>query len=83
MENPSDSKFMSPLLADLLDTASHDHPLILVQMFLSNGRHAGPDGDVARICQSSGHPCIHITEPVLDHSMIIELLAKRAYEALP
>jgi sirohydrochlorin ferrochelatase len=43
-----------PLLADLLATPGFDHGEVLIApVFLSPGRHAGPNGDIARLCRTA------------------------------
>lgn len=47
--------FNEPLLSSLLDAELFNQGAVIVcQLFLSEGRHAGPDGDIARICRSAG-----------------------------
>ncbi len=44
-------RFNEPLLETLLDHPGFNSgPVVVSMMFLSPGRHAGPNGDVARIC---------------------------------
>lgn len=47
--------FNEPLLETALDRApkSESEALILCQLFLFPGRHAGPEGDIERICRES------------------------------
>lgn len=75
--------FAGPLLADVLDTLSADPqareaPVLLSLLFLSPGRHAGPDGDVAQIARASRiAPSIHITRPLGEHPALPVLLEQR------
>ena len=67
-----------PLLADQLrapDFATAP-ALVIAPLFLSPGRHAGPEGDIARICRdaSRGIRC-HITALVGTHPLAIDALA--------
>jgi hypothetical protein len=64
-----------PLLADELSCpAFRHHDVIVAPLFLSPGRHAGPDGDIAQICRASAARC-HLTELVGTHPLAIEALA--------
>lgn len=51
MESPDGPEFAfnRPLLADLLAAPSAPGDLVIAPLFLSPGRHAGPQGDLARI----------------------------------
>ena len=71
-----------PLLAEQLaaqNIAGHD--VIVAPLFLSPGRHAGPDGDLARICQASPVRC-HLTGLVGDHPAVVDVLAAALRDAL-
>jgi sirohydrochlorin ferrochelatase len=79
--------FNEPLLAGLLDTPPFDHGQVIVSMlFLSPGRHAGPDGDVAEICAGARgrHPGLttEMAPLVGSHPGLIPLLAERLSQAL-
>jgi sirohydrochlorin ferrochelatase len=79
--------FTDPLLAALLDRPQFDHGSVIVPMFfLSPGRHAGPDGDVARICHEAEarHVNLHVTMTELlgGHPALLEMLADRLTAAL-
>ncbi len=74
--------FTAPLLADLLAAAPWNAgPVIVAMQFLLPGRHAGPNGDIARICRQAEaiHPGLRtsITGLVGDDSLLIEILADR------
>jgi sirohydrochlorin ferrochelatase len=74
--------FTAPLLADLLATPPWSASRVIVAMqFLLPGRHAGPDGDVARICRQAeaAHPKLHtrMTGLVGEHPLLMEILADR------
>lgn len=46
--------FNDPLLASLLASSPWNAgPVIVAQLFLLPGRHAGPDGDIAQICRAA------------------------------
>jgi sirohydrochlorin ferrochelatase len=71
-----------PLLADVLrapDQAGRD--VIVAPLFLSPGRHAGADGDIARICAASPAHC-HLAPLVGTHPLAAETLAVALREFL-
>ncbi len=82
--------FNEPLLERRLRSEGYDSGDVVVAMlFLSPGRHAGPDGDVAAICAAAeenrpGLRC-HMTDLVGTRPEIIDLLANRfaALESRP
>lgn len=83
----SEFDFCNPLLSDLLATPPWNAGRVLVAMqFLLPGRHAGPDGDVAKICQAAeaAHPGLktRMTSLVGEHPLLIEILADRWRESL-
>jgi sirohydrochlorin ferrochelatase len=64
-----------PLLADVLrapDQAARD--VVVAPLFLSPGRHAGADGDIAQICAASP-ACCHLAPLVGTHPLAAETLA--------
>jgi sirohydrochlorin ferrochelatase len=64
-----------PLLADQLSCAGlTGQDVVVAPLFLSPGRHAGPGGDIARICAASAARC-HITDLVGTHPLAIDALA--------
>jgi sirohydrochlorin ferrochelatase len=74
--------FSDPLLAALLARAPFDRGAVIVAMlFLSPGRHAGPEGDVATICSvaesSAAALKVTMTELLGGHPALVELLAER------
>ena len=74
--------FNAPLLADLLATPPWSEGRVVVAMqFLLPGRHAGPEGDVARICRQAqaAHPALRtqMTALVGNHPLLLEVLADR------
>ncbi len=78
--------FNEPLLERVLDESGMDTGSVIVAMqFLLPGRHAGPDGDVARICtaarQRRGLRLV-MTELVGSHPGLIPLLADRARQGM-
>ncbi|MDP3073141.1 MAG: CbiX/SirB N-terminal domain-containing protein [Opitutaceae bacterium] len=71
-----------PLLGDILRTpgfAASD--VIVAPLFLSPGRHAGPEGDIARICADSPARC-HVAALVGTHPLAIDALAVALREYL-
>jgi hypothetical protein len=47
-------------------------------LFVAAGRHAGPDGDVVRICREvrgSRLPGVRFTRPLGEHPRLVEALA--------
>ncbi len=80
--------FTAPLLADLLATPPWTTGRVIVAMqFLQPGRHAGPDGDVAKLCQraEAAHPELNtrMTGLVGTHPLLVEILADRWRAAAP
>jgi hypothetical protein len=80
--------FNEPLLATALRTPPFDRGEVVVALqFLSPGRHAGPGGDIAEICEAaeSESPALHtqMTEPIAVDPRLIDLLAERLGEATP
>jgi sirohydrochlorin ferrochelatase len=74
--------FCKPLLADLLAAPPWNTGHVIVAMqFLLPGRHAGPDGDVAKICQqaqnSSPRLKTRMTRLVAEHPLLVDVLADR------
>ncbi|MFP6901351.1 MAG: CbiX/SirB N-terminal domain-containing protein [Opitutales bacterium] len=80
--------FNEPLLENLLgdSNAFPSGSVVVSQFFLSPGRHAGPDGDVASICREAekARPGLRtfLTKPLGDHPVVLELLAERLQECL-
>jgi sirohydrochlorin ferrochelatase len=80
--------FNEPLLAKLLATPPWSEGRVIVAMqFLLPGRHAGPAGDVAEICQQAqaAHPSLRtqMTALVGNHPLLLEILADRWAVARP
>ena len=79
--------FNEPLLERAFDRPGFDAgPVIVAMLFLSPGRHAGPEGDIARICAAAQrrHPELRIvmTDLVGRHPGLIPILADRVRAGL-
>ena len=79
--------FNDPLLAQAFDRPGFGEGDVIVALqFLLPGRHAGPGGDVARICAAARrrHSGLRpvTTELVGAHPGLVDLLADRAREAM-
>ncbi len=71
-----------PLLADVLRTpAFANRDVIVAPLFLSPGRHAGPEGDIVQICAASPAHC-HLTPLVGTHPLATTTLAVALSEFL-
>ncbi|MFO7858144.1 MAG: cobalamin biosynthesis protein CbiX [Ectothiorhodospiraceae bacterium] len=80
-------RFNEPLLEQLLDQPGFNQGTVIVAMlFLSPGRHAGPDGDVAGICgeAEARNPGLatHMTPLAGEHQAILDILADRVREGV-
>ncbi|HCR97177.1 MULTISPECIES: sirohydrochlorin chelatase [Halomonas] len=80
-------RFNEPLLQNLLNNPDfHDGPVVLAMLFLSPGRHAGEEGDIAEICQDAQqrHPALNVvaTRLVGEHSGIVDILHSRLCQAI-
>lgn len=81
----SEYDFNEPLLENLLGRAPFSAgPVIVAQLFLQPGRHAGDEGDIAQICRAAEakSPPLRLvrTVPLATHSRLVELLARRLAE---
>ena len=79
--------FNEPLLERAFDRPGFDFgPVIVAMLFLSPGRHAGPGGDIARICAAAQqrHPELRIvmTDLVGRHPGLIPILVDRVRAGL-
>jgi len=79
--------FNRPLLAECLrQPPCEGGPVVVLMQFLSAGRHAGPDGDVAAICAAAEveRPGLStaMTEPLSDDPRVVDVLADRFAQAL-
>ncbi|PWG63956.1 sirohydrochlorin chelatase [Spiribacter halobius] len=80
-------RFNEPLLEDLLDQAGFSEGEVVVAMqFLSPGRHAGPDGDVAEICRAAQarHPGLatRMTPLLGEFGAVLDILQDRLRQTL-
>lgn len=77
--------FNEPLLETAL-TRINTGNVVVAQLFLAPGRHAGPNGDIASICDQaqaeSDSLNIFRTDLVGDHPLITDLLVRRYKEAV-
>ena len=78
--------FNEPLLASRLRTPPFDTGEVVVLLqFLSPGRHAGPGGDVAAICDEAERQAPRLktvmSEPIADDPRLTHVLARRALDA--
>lgn len=78
--------FNEPLLESIIGSEGFRDEVIVSMLFASPGRHAGPGGDVAQICEEAAqtHPNLRwcMTELVAGHDGIIDILAERFEEGL-
>lgn len=79
-------RFTEPLLETVLKDAKQvSGDVVISQLFLSPGRHAGPDGDVTEICREAmttrDDLRCHRTELVGTHPGIVSLLKNRFWAA--
>jgi hypothetical protein len=76
--------FNGPLLEDLLHQiySRGERSVILAQLFLTPGRHAGPGGDIASICKPFEELGMKIlrTPTLGDHPLMLEILVERFRE---
>lgn len=71
-----------PLLADQLSAATFaKRDVVVAPLFLSPGRHAGPEGDVAQICAASTTR-YHLTGLIGTHPLAIDALAAALQDTL-
>lgn len=71
-----------PLLEDQLRARGFaGHDVIVAPLFLSPGRHAGPEGDIARICATSPARCT-LTDLVGHHPATLDALASALRDTL-
>ncbi|MDA0346615.1 MAG: cobalamin biosynthesis protein CbiX [Verrucomicrobia bacterium] len=80
--NGSAYDFNEPLLEKILNQPPYNSgAVIIAQLFLSPGRHAGPEGDISAICESSEKDNKDLntyrTELVGTHPLLIDLLVRR------
>ncbi|HSI08559.1 MAG: sirohydrochlorin chelatase [Rariglobus sp.] len=80
--------FNEPLLAAALRTAPFDRGEVVVALqFLSPGRHAGPGGDIAEICEMAEREqsglLTQMTEPIANDPRLVDLLMERLNGASP
>lgn len=73
--------FNEPLLETLLGSQGFEGDVILAMLFSSPGRHAGPGGDIAQICEAAErtHPGLRafMSDLFATHPGVIDVLAER------
>jgi len=79
--------FNDPLLDSVLSRAPFDRGAVVVaQLFLQPGRHAGPEGDIAQICAGAevpGERRIFRTALLGEHPLLLDILAERLAQLSP
>jgi sirohydrochlorin ferrochelatase len=78
--------FNEPLLENLLGTGEFSGDVVVAMLFVSPGRHAGPGGDIAGICEAARerHPGLRtwMGDLFSSHPGTVELLARRYQQGL-
>lgn len=78
--------FNEPLLENVIGTEGFQNEVIVSMLFASPGRHAGPGGDVAEICEEAAkeHEGLDwiMSNLVAGHDGIIDILAERFQQGL-
>ncbi len=78
--------FNEPLLENLLGSPGFEKEVILSMLFISPGRHAGPGGDIAEICEEAEKekPGLktYMSDLFATHEAVIPLLATRFRQGL-
>jgi sirohydrochlorin ferrochelatase len=88
MESPTGPEFAfnRPLLAEALEAIPAPAEVIIAPLFLSPGRHAGPEGDLAQILRDAAarRPGLrgHFTGLVGSHPLALATLARTLRAAL-
>ena len=82
-----DYAFNDPLLANTLGIPPYaEGDVVVLLQFLAPGRHAGPHGDIAEICDEAARGCsslqTYLTEPIAHHPFVAEVLLQRYEEAI-
>ena len=81
-----DYDFNEPLLENLLGSEGFTKDVVLSMLFISPGRHAGPGGDIAQICEEceKQQPGLrtHMSDLFASHPGVIDILAARYREGL-
>jgi sirohydrochlorin ferrochelatase len=78
--------FNEPLLENLLGAEGYDRDVVLSMLFISPGRHAGPGGDIAQICDAAEkeHAGLRtvMSDLVATHPGLVKILARRFREGM-
>jgi sirohydrochlorin ferrochelatase len=77
--------FNEPLLEFILNREVYANKnVVIAQLFLSPGRHAGPNGDIAGICAKAERDNVGLktyrTDLIGNHPKLIDLLSRRWHE---
>ncbi len=80
--------FNEPLLETLLDQPEwRSGDIVVARQFLLPGRHAGPGGDIERICLEAERRNpglrLHLTAPLAGHPLLESILAERCLAYRP
>lgn len=78
--------YNEPLLENLLGSSGFEKEVILSMLFISPGRHAGPGGDIAEICENEekAKPGLKtfMSDLFATHDAVVPLLAERFRQGL-
>lgn len=86
MESPEGPgfEFNRPLLAEQLRAPGFNRgPVLIAPLFLGPGRHAGPEGDLARIASAAPGVQAHFAGLLGSHPLAVAALAESLRERLP
>lgn len=78
--------FNEPLLENILGSEGFKKDVVLSMLFISPGRHAGPNGDIVEICEAEEKENAglktHMSDLFATHKDIIPLLSKRLEQGI-
>ncbi|MEM7700062.1 MAG: cobalamin biosynthesis protein CbiX [Verrucomicrobiota bacterium] len=79
-------EFNEPLLENILGSEGFERDVVLSMLFISPGRHAGPGGDIAEICEEAEGEQdglkTHMSDLFATSPKVIDLLANRLAQGL-
>jgi len=82
----ADYDFNEPLLENILGSQGFKKEVVVAMLFSSPGRHAGPGGDIAQICDAAENRWEELqtyrSDLFATHPGVVELLARRYEEGL-